>query len=138
MPGRHGSLRDRARPGAWDGGRPGPLSRGDPRLTDASGRGPVTAMATAAFAPAMATFERGRDFSARLGLVPRRRSPGGWRILGRVSRMGRKDLRRLLIIGAMSVVEASMKKRLPEQSRRGRLAADRTQIGTARRHGPGR
>lgn len=40
------------------------------RLQTMPGIGPVTAAAIEAFAPPMATFKRGRDFAAWLGLVP--------------------------------------------------------------------
>lgn len=68
------------------------------------GIGPVTAMAIEAFAPAMTTFKRGRDFAAWLGLVPRQNSSGGKQALGSISKMGQRDIRRLLIIGAMAVL----------------------------------
>ena len=41
------------------------------------GIGPITAMAIQAFAPPMESFQRGRDFSAWLGLVPRQHTTGG-------------------------------------------------------------
>lgn len=72
------------------------------RLQTMPGVGPLTAMAVEAFAPKMATFARGRDFAAWLGLVPRQHSSGGKERLGRVSKAGQADIRRLLIIGAMS------------------------------------
>lgn len=75
------------------------------RLQVMPGAGPVTAMAIATFAPEMREFRRGRDFSAWLGLVPRQHSSGGKQKLGRTSKMGQRDIRRLLIIGAMSVVQ---------------------------------
>jgi transposase len=73
------------------------------RLQKMPGIGPVTAMALAAFAPPMETFRQGRDFSAWLGLVPRQHSSGGKQRLGRTSKSGQRDIRRLLIIGAMPV-----------------------------------
>jgi transposase len=45
-----------------------------------------------------------RNFAARLGLVPRRHSTGGKTLLGAVSRMDQCDIRKLLIVGAMSVI----------------------------------
>ena len=57
---------------------------------------------------------RGRDFAAWLGLVPRQKSTGGKQILGRTSKMGQRDIRRLLIIGAMAVVRAAVRKEPPE------------------------
>lgn len=73
------------------------------------GIGPICAMAVETFAPAMDTFESGRDFSAWLGLTPRQHSSGGKQRLGRTSKMGQRDIRRLLIVGAMSVI-ASMQR----------------------------
>ena len=61
-------------------------------------------MALQAFAPPMDSFRRGRDFAAWLGLVPRQHTTGGKPRLGKISRMGQRDLRRLLITGAMTVV----------------------------------
>jgi transposase len=70
-------------------------------------------MAIETFAPPMETFKRGRDFAAWLGLVPRQFSSGGKPVLGRVSKMGQRDIRRLLIIGAMTVVRWSIRKGAP-------------------------
>lgn len=74
------------------------------RLCTIPGIGPVTAGAIAAFAPDLDTFDSGRNFAAWLGLVPRQRSTGGKTRLGSVSKMGQTDIRRLLIVGAMSVI----------------------------------
>lgn len=74
------------------------------RLRGMPGVGPICAMAIEAFSPPMAGFRRGRDFAAWLGLVPRQHSSGGKQKLGRTSKMGQRDIRRLLIMGAMSVV----------------------------------
>lgn len=81
------------------------IARSDPeavRLQTAPGIGPLNAMAIRAFAPEMGSFRRGRDFAAWLGLVPRQHSTGGRARLGRVSKMGQRDIRRLLVIGAMA------------------------------------
>ena len=74
------------------------------RLCTVPGIGPVTAGAIAAFAPELETFESGRNFAAWLGLVPRQHSTGGKTRLGGVSKMGQCDIRKLLIVGAMSVI----------------------------------
>lgn len=74
------------------------------RLMSIPGVGPVCATALEALAPPPETFTKGRDFAAWLGLTPRQSSSGGKARLGRISRMGQRDLRRLLIIGAMAVV----------------------------------
>lgn len=86
------------------------------RLQTMPGIGPIGAMAIEAFAPPMREFRRGRDFAAWLGLVPRQQSTGGKQILGRTSKMGQRDIRRLLIIGAMAVVRAAVRKAPPERS----------------------
>lgn len=75
------------------------------RLQTMPGIGPITAMAVEAFAPPMKTFKRGRDFAAWLGIVPVQHSTGGKQRLGRTSKMGQRDIRRLLIIGAMAVIQ---------------------------------
>ncbi|WP_265519779.1 IS110 family transposase [Nitratireductor luteus] len=80
------------------------------RLCTVPGIGPVTAGAIAAFAPELETFESGRNFAAWLGLVPRQRSTGGKARLGAVSKMGQCDIRKLLIVGAMSVIRWVVRK----------------------------
>jgi transposase len=72
------------------------------RLRTMPGVGPLIALAVEAFAPAMQSFRSGRGFAAWLGLVPRQFSSGGKERLGRVSKAGQADIRRLLIIGAMA------------------------------------
>ncbi|HPB23974.1 MAG TPA: IS110 family transposase [Novosphingobium sp.] len=72
------------------------------RLQTMPGVGPMTAFAVDAFAPPMESFKSGRDFAAWLGLVPRQHSSGGKARHGRISKAGQADIRRLLIIGAMS------------------------------------
>lgn len=72
------------------------------RLQTMPGVGPLTALAVEAFAPEMAQYKCGRDFAAWLGLVPRQHSSGGKERLGRISKAGQTDIRRLLIIGAMT------------------------------------
>ena len=81
------------------------------RLCTIPGIGPVTAGAVAAFAPDLDTFDSGRNFAAWLGLVPRQRSTGGKSRLGSVSKMGQTDIRRLLIVGAMSVIRWVVRER---------------------------
>ncbi|HJO51568.1 IS110 family transposase [Sulfitobacter pontiacus] len=80
------------------------------RMMTMPGVGPITAMAIEAFAPSLCVFRRSRDFAAWLGLVPRQHSTGGKQVLGRTSKMGQRDIRRLLIIGAMSVIRWATRK----------------------------
>jgi len=58
----------------------------------------------------MEVFRRGRDFAAWLGLVPVQHSTGGKQVLGKTSKMGQRDIRRLLIIGAMVIVRWACRK----------------------------
>ena len=80
------------------------------RLCTVPGIGPVTAGAIMAFAPDLHTFASGRNFAAWLGLVPRQRSTGGKTRLGSVSKMGQADIRKLLIVGAMSRIRWIVRK----------------------------
>ena len=93
------------------------------RLQTMPGVGPITALAVEAFAPEMESFKRGRDFAAWLGLVPRQNSSGGKERLGRISKAGQSDIRRLLIIGAMSCLSWLRRKSIPEGSWLSRMAA---------------
>jgi transposase len=72
------------------------------RLQTIPGVGPMTALAVETFAPAMGSFNSGRDFAAWLGIVPRQHSSGGRQRLGKISKAGQGDIRRLLIMGAMT------------------------------------
>jgi len=93
------------------------------RLTTIPGVGPVTATALVALAPSAATFRKGRDFAAWLGLTPLQRSTGGKQKLGATSKMGERTLRRLLIIGASAVVRHAARRGVPEGSWLGRMLA---------------
>lgn len=93
------------------------------RLQTMPGIGPLSALAVEAFAPPMESFRRGRDFAAWLGLVPRQYSSGGKERLGRVSKAGQSDIRRLLIIGAMSRLNWLGRKTIPEGSWLARMLA---------------
>ena len=73
------------------------------RLETIPGVGLITATARAASVPDPSVFRSGRQFAAWLGLVPRQNSSGGKDRLGRVSKMGNGDRRRLLVVGATSV-----------------------------------
>ena len=74
------------------------------RLMTVPGIGPLIATAIATLAPPPENFRRARDFAAWLGLVPRQHSTGGKQRLGATTKMGERSLRRLLIIGANSVI----------------------------------
>ena len=90
------------------------------RLTTIPGVGPITAAAITTFAPPMETFSKGRDFAAWVGLTPRQHSSGGKERLGRTSKMGQRDIRRLLIV---AVVRWAARKGAPEGSWLARMLA---------------
>jgi transposase len=77
------------------------------RLATIPGIGPLIATAIAATVPDATAFSTARQFAAWIGLVPRQSSTGGKPRLGRISKQGDSYLRRLLIIGAQSVLRWS-------------------------------
>lgn len=84
------------------------------RLTTLPGASPIAAAAVTTFAPPMETFSKSRGFAAWVGLAPGQQSSAGKERLGRTSKMGRRDIRRLLIIGAVAFVRWAARKRAPE------------------------
>jgi transposase len=74
------------------------------RLMTVPGIGPLIATALAVLAPPPETFRCARDFAAWLGLTPRQHSTGGKQRLGATTKMGERSLRRLLLLGANSVI----------------------------------
>jgi transposase len=98
------------------------------RLQTMPGVGPITAIAVETFGPPMENFRRGRDFAAWLGLVPRQHSTGGKQRLGKTSKMGQRDIRRLMIIGAMSVIRAAARHGAPEGSWLERMLAKKPRM----------
>ena len=74
------------------------------RLATIPGVGIVSATALAASVTDPHQFRSGRQFAAWLGLTPLQHSSGGKERLGRISKMGDKYLRRLLIVGMTSLV----------------------------------
>lgn len=76
------------------------------RLMTIPGIGPQTAHAiVATLGPdGIGQFSGPREFAAFLGLVPRQNSSGGKQRLGRICKMGNAYLRKLLVVGAHSVL----------------------------------
>lgn len=77
-------------------------SRKDERvrlLQTIPGVGPITASAVVATIGDPKRFKSGRDFAAWIGLTPLNKSSGGKERLGRITKMGDKYLRRLLVAG---------------------------------------
>ena len=74
------------------------------RLMTVPGVGPVTASAITATVQDMSAFASGREFAAFLGLTPRQSSTGGKQRLGRITKMGDRYLRKLLVVGACATL----------------------------------
>jgi transposase len=68
------------------------------------GIGPITASLIAATVADISVFKSARHFAAWLGLVPRQYSTGGKTRLGRITKTGNREIRRLLVLGATSMV----------------------------------
>src|SRR5258705_995350 len=89
------------------------------RLTTIPGVGVITATALAASVSHPERFRSRRHFAASLGLTPLQNSSGGKERMGRISKMGDRYLRRLLVIGMTSLVRrartapASVDPRIP-------------------------
>jgi len=74
------------------------------RLGTIPGVGVISATALAASVVDPGRFRSGRQFAASLGLTPLQNSSGGKERMGRISRMGDRYLRRLLVVGMTSLV----------------------------------
>jgi len=77
------------------------------RLEAIPGFGVILSTATAATMTDPKAFKRGREFAAWVGLVPRQNSTGGKERLGSISKQGDRYLRRLLVLGALSVIKVA-------------------------------
>jgi transposase len=102
-----GELREiEARLMAWH--RADPVGR---RLAQIPAIGPIIATTLVMKTPDPHAFRSGRHFAAWMGLTPTDHSTGGKTRLGKITRAGDEDLRRLFVIGATAVIQ---------QARRGR------------------
>lgn len=79
-------------------------------LATIPGVGPITASALAATVPDPSAFRNGRQLAAWLGLVPRQNSSGGKDRLSGITKAGNTYIRRLLVIGATSVIRYARSK----------------------------
>jgi len=86
------------------------------RLATVPGIGPVTASAIVASVTDPSMFSSGREFAAFFGLVPRQSSSGGKERLGRISKMGDRYIRKLLVVGATAVLRYAKKGGSPSQA----------------------
>jgi transposase len=74
------------------------------RVASIPGIGFLGASAITATVTDASIFRSGRDFAAWIGLVPRQDSTGGKQKLGPISKQGDRYLRRILVVGAHSVL----------------------------------
>ena len=74
------------------------------RLETIPGIGVITASALAVAIPDPGSFRSGRHLAAWIGLVPRQSGTGGKVRLGHISKQGDRYLRRLLVLGACTLM----------------------------------
>jgi transposase len=79
-------------------------------LATIPGIGPITASVLAATVTDPTAFKNGRHLAAWLGLVPRQNSSGGKDRLGGITKAGDRSIRRLLVIGATTVIRYARSK----------------------------
>jgi transposase len=112
------------------------------RLQAIAGVGVITADAVCASVGNAHDFKNGRQFAAWIGLTPRQYSSGGKTQLGRITRRGDAYLRSLLVQGARSTLQATLKK-APVQLNRtqqwiirlyGRVGYHKTLVAIANKH----
>ena len=99
------------------------------RLMTIPGIGPVGATALAASITDPHQFRSGRQFAAWLGLTPLQKSSGGKERLGRISKMGDKYLRKLLIVGMISASFLHNRQRAPHAAIKFEIAQHQYAIG---------
>ena len=75
------------------------------RFLEVPGIGPITATIIAADVGNGKGYDKGRDYAASLGVVPRQHSSGDKQVLLGISKRGNRYVRTLLIHGARSVVK---------------------------------
>jgi len=112
------------------------------RLQAMTGVGVITADAVCASVGNAHDFKNGRQFAAWIGLTPRQYSSGGKTKLGRITRRGDSYLRSLLVQGARSTLQATLKK-APDTLNRmqqwiirlyGRVGYHKTLVAIANKH----
>jgi transposase len=82
------------------------------RLRQIPGIGPLVATAIVASIGNGAAFQKGREFAAWMGLVPRQHSTGGTARLYGIGKRGNRYLRMILVHGARAVVLRSKRDRI--------------------------
>jgi error-prone DNA polymerase len=74
------------------------------RLATIPGIGPIIASLIVATVADFSVFKSPRHFAAWLGLVPRQFSTGGKTRLGRITKAGNSEIRRMLVLGATAMI----------------------------------
>lgn len=97
------------------------------RLAQIPSIGPIIATMLVMKTPDPRAFRSGRHFAAWLGLTPKDHSTAGKVRLGKITRAGDEDLRRLLVVGATAVIQ---------QARRGRGQHSRWLLALIQRKPP--
>ena len=81
------------------------LSEPSRRLAAVPSIGPIIASALVMKVPDPSVFKSGRHFAASIGITPKDHSTAGRQRLGGITRAGDETLRRLLVSGAMAVIQ---------------------------------
>ncbi len=80
-------------------------------LASVPGVGKIIASAIVASVPDPLVFKSARGFAAWLGLTPRQNSSGGKEKLGSITKQGNQYIRKLLVLGATSVLRVAGKRK---------------------------
>ena len=80
-------------------------------LDEIPGVGTLIASVIVASVPDPGLFKSGRDFAAWLGLTPRQNSSGGKDKLGAITKQGNRYIRKMLVVGATSVLRVAGKRK---------------------------
>lgn len=80
-------------------------------LVEVPGIGKLIATAIVATMPNPSVFKSGRNFAAWLGLTPRQYSSGGKQTLGTIAKQGNRYIRKLLVLGATSLLNVVGKRK---------------------------
>jgi transposase len=75
------------------------------------GIGKLIASAIVASVPDPSVFKSGRDFAAWLGLTPKQNASGGKQTLGGITKRGNRYIRKLLVLGATSLLNVMGKRK---------------------------
>lgn len=80
-------------------------------IDEVPGIGTLIASVVVASIPDPSVFKSGRDFAAWLGLTPRQNSSGGKEKLGSITKQGNRYIRKMLVVGATSVLRVVGKRK---------------------------